>query len=307
MVDLNKDIYDDTVKRIDFFRSVQVLPKRKDLNEKGWLSNFEEGTERNIACHLLDYFMYYPKDMIDQMLITAVGRSAYELSTSLRSWSHSDFKNKCFYSFIPGENPNPTDSGHIFTRKLRDTLNIPEERILNYNEIHTKLQVNTIEPHTIILVDDFVGSGSQCYTAWCQNTAGPESITLKETIIRYNHKLVYAPLIINNKGLDIIKKHCSGLILSPAHILGPEYNLFNPNCICWKGDPNLYKTGLNLILQKSAQLDIPFTDGKSVKDAKGFGEQGLAISFEHGTPDATLPLFYWSDNWVPLIQKVYER
>jgi len=35
--------------------------------------------------------------------------------------------------------------------------------------------------------------------------------------------------------------------------------------------------------------------------------QGLAISFDHGAPDAIPPIFYWKENWTPLIKKEYSR
>lgn len=45
-----------------------------------------------------------------------------------------------------------------------------------------------------------------------------------------------------------------------------------------------------------------------MNDEKGFNKQGLAIAFEHGTPDAIPALFYWeTEDWTPLINKVYIR
>lgn len=160
----------------------------------------------------------------------------------------------------------------------------------------------------IIFVDDFVGSGSQCYKAWCINTGGLNKYTLKDISVRFKHKFVYAPLILNYQGYDLLNIYCSELYLSPAHIINEEYNLFNPNCICWRGNNNYFRDGVSLILRKSRLLGIPSEDGNHVNDEKGFGKQGLAIAFEHGAPDAIPAIFYWeTDNWSPLIKKVYAR
>ena len=55
-------------------------------------------------------------------------------------------------------------------------------------------------------------------------------------------------------------------------------------------------------------LNIPFTNGGQVNDVKGYREQGLALAFEHGIPDACPPIFYWeTGDWKPLMNRVYSR
>ena len=103
----------ESVDRYKYFREVQVWPIADDFNFQGWLGNFKDN-DYKIACHILDFFNYYPKKMVDQMLIASVGRAGYELSKYFSDWKHDDFKSRCFYSFIPGETPNPSDSGNLF-------------------------------------------------------------------------------------------------------------------------------------------------------------------------------------------------
>lgn len=299
-------IYDETIEHYNYFRDVQACPLSEKFNYKGWLSNFKDDYDKELASAILDFFNYYPENMVNQMLRTSVGRAGYELSKYFSDWKHDDFKNRCFYTFIPGENPNPSDSGNLFIRKLRDDLNIPENRLFDYRDIYSKLESST-ETIPIVFVDDFVGSGAQCYKAWCENTGGLHNLTLKEISLIYKHKFIYAPLIINYKGYDNIKANCEGLILSPAHIINEEYDIFNRSCLCWRNN-NYYEDGVDLILRKSNELGIPSTNGRSVNDEKGFNKQGLAIAFEHGAPDAIPAIFYWeAENWTPLIKKVYSR
>ncbi|MCD8495652.1 MAG: hypothetical protein LRY45_02965 [Bacteroides graminisolvens] len=74
------------------------------------------------------------------MLIASVGRAGYELSKHFSDWQHSDFKNRCIYTFIPGEIQNPSDSGNLFMRKLRDVLEIDENKFVDYKDIHDLLE-----------------------------------------------------------------------------------------------------------------------------------------------------------------------
>ncbi|MCX6250570.1 MAG: hypothetical protein NTX61_07455 [Bacteroidetes bacterium] len=300
----NKNV---TLDRAKFFQSVQVWPLTDDLNYSGWLSNFKTKKEKEIACHILDFFKYYPQKMVDQMLLTSIERAGHYLSKTLPDWKHDDFFDRCYYSYIPGENPHTTDSGHIFSRKMRDVLEIPEARIVDFVEI-PKILEGLSNPTPIILVDDFVGSGSQCYNAWNLIKNDYNHKTLKEICESQGHIFIYAPLIVNLSGYEILTKTCTSLICTPCHILGPEYNLFNSECYCWNGDDKLYKDGVKLILKKSHDLGIPSTGGHHTQDEKGFGMQGLALKFEHGAPDAVPSFFYWChDKWIPLFKKTYTR
>lgn len=289
-----------------FFRDVQVWPLSTELDYDGWLGNFSDDSDRVIAEHILDFFTYYSKKMVNQMLATSVGSAGLIMKEYYADWTHSHFKQKCIYSFIPGEIPNDSDSGHIFIRKIREIANIPQSQLVGFDDLFDYLEQNPSNPIPVILVDDIVGSGLQCKTAWCDQIGGTKSNTLKEIAQKYNHKFVYAPLIINKVGFDLIKRDCPELFLSPAHIIGEEYNLFSDKCICWNNDIALYTKGTEMILRKSAELGI--RDNNLEVSAKGFRGQGLAFAFEHGIPDAVPAFFYWdSENWVPLIKKSYDR
>ena len=208
---------------------------------------------------------------------------------------------------MPGETQNVSDSGFNYTRKLKNVIGIPEGRLVEYDKIPEVLDFIN-KPTPIILVDDFIGSGEQCSKAYNKNRFKYNKKTLHEISAKDKHVFVYAPLIVNYIGFERINRECSSLILTPTHILGPEYNLFDPNCYCWKGDIALYNDGIELILRKSQELGIPSTDGHSTQDEKGFWKQGLALMFEHNAPDAVPSFFYWChDNWTPLFKKEYTR
>jgi hypothetical protein len=295
--------------RPDFFQRIQTWPINDELNYKGWLTNFSTPEEKKLASHILDFFMFYPRNMVNQMLKTAIGYCGKILVSHFSNWQHDDFLRKCIYSFIPGETNNPTDSGHIYARKLRNELHIPQENIIYFNDLYSLLEKSSSTSIPVIFVDDFVGSGAQCDKAWNENRGGKNNCTLSEIASTSDHIFIYAPLIANYKGFERINSKCKGLILTTCHILNYEYNLFKPQCICWKNENRLYTKGVELILSKSKEQGIPSNEGNNEVDIEGFDRQGLAIAFEDsGAPDAIPAFFYWcSSTWTPLVKKEYKR
>lgn len=304
---IKESIDNTTLKRARFFQTVQMWPLTDDFNYSGWISNFKTKNDKELACLILDFFMYFSVKQVDRMFLYSLELAGAKLSKLFIDWNHSDFFERCIYSYVPGETLNISDSGFSFARKLKEVAGIPEERLVEYDKIPDVLDAIG-KPTPVILVDDFIGSGAQCAQAWNNNIVGRSMKTLRDISIDGKHTFIYAPLIVNYIGYKRIIKDCNGLILTPTHVLGPEYNLFNQCCYCWKGNDNLYKAGVEMILRKSQELNIPSTNGKHTQDEKGFCKQGLAIKFEHGAPDAIPSFFYWChDNWIPLFSKTYKR
>lgn len=301
---MNNTDFNTHTQQYKYFRDVQLWPLAQDLNYEEWLNNFAEGEERDIAMRILDFFMFFPDNLINQMLATVIGRCGYFFMRRRGGWSNEQFKNDCWYSFIPGEELRPTDSGALFMRKLRDNLGIPENRIISYEKLHEVLK--TEKNQNVILVDDFVGSGHQTYVAW--SLRKPLGHTLEEMSALNGHCVTYAPLVVNCIGKEVIDNDCPGLELTCIHTLTKDFNIFLPTCPCWEGDKVLYMKAMHLIEVKSMSLGIPFTGGADVIDVLGYKKQGLALAFAHGMPDACPPIFYWeTEKWKPLMNKVYQR
>lgn len=295
--------------RLKFFRETQLLPSAKGFDFENWLDNFQTPKDKEIAVQVLDNFIYIPDELIDQMLRTVVGRCGYYFSKCDPSWKHGSFKDNCWYSFVQGENPDDvTDSGYIFTRKLREVLNIPDERILKFEHLFKKLEDNAAVPQNVILVDDFVGTGAQTDKAWNEHKFGSLNLTLTEHECSSHHRIVYAPLVVNEMGLSRIESSCPNLHLEYIHKLGNEYSLLNVNGLCWKGDYAKYYKFLELLKRVAINEGIPNKDGEHVNDIFGYGKQCLSIAFSHGIPDACSAFFYWeTETWKPLKKRPYHR
>ncbi len=297
------------IEKLKAFREMQLFPKPMGLDFENWMENFQNPEDREVAAHVLQHFMYFSDELIDQMLRTVIGRCGYYFTQYDSNWTHSSFKNDCWYSFVQGENSDHvTDSGYIFTRKLREVLNIPDDRIIKFDALFKKLEDLNDIPQNVILVDDFVGTGAQADTAWNDHRFGTWSLTLSEHQIRYGHRIIYAPLIVNSLGFSRIKDYCPNLHLEYIHYLGIEYNLFNVDGICWSGNKDLFNRFLSMMERVANEQKIPITGGDDVNDVCGFGQQGLALAFSHGIPDACPAFFYWNTaSWKPLKKRVYHR
>ena len=299
----------EVIDKMRIFREMLLLPKPKDLDFENWLLNFQDSADREIAAHILQHFIYISDDWIDQMLRTVLGRCGNYFTKTDPEWTHDSFKEKCWYSFVQGENTDDaTDSGYIFTRKLREVLNIPEARIVKYDGLFKKLEEFSDSPQNVILVDDFVGSGAQTDSAWNDHRLGSWNMTLNDHQLKNSHRIVYAPLIANSLGLSRIEDCCPNLHMEYIHCLGPEYNLFNIDGIYWNGDYDMYARFVSMMYKVAREQGIPVTDGDHVNDVRGFGEQGLTLAFSHGIPDACPAFFYWETaNWKPLKKRPYHR
>lgn len=287
----------DLFSKLNFFQEIQMLPKAADFNYEGWLDNFDSN-ERSIAERILDFFVYIPEDITNQLFRTVIGKAGYYFRTVDSDWDEQNFHNKCLYSYVPGENGNVTDSGVTFVKKAKDVIGIDENHILSFGELFKTLYDATT-PQNVILTDDFVGTGAQCDHAWNQKLFPSVDKSLKDIVKEGSHKVIYVPLIVNYVGKMRIEGTCSGLHLDYAYELGPEWNLFSERCLCWDGKGELYRAGTELIRKKSLSLGI--TEEKGQVSIRGFGAQGLALAFSHCIPDACPAIFFVKKNgWVPL-------
>lgn len=294
----------DLLQKFKFYQDIRLWPKDSDFDYEGWLDNFNND-EQKIALAILDFFIFYPDDIIDQLFRTVVGRAGYFFRKYDGSWCNASFSNNCWYSFIPGEDPNVSDSGYIYTRKVREVLGVPQDRLKTFGQI-LELLDNATEPQNVILTDDFVGTGNQCDTAWNEQLYEDFDKPLKKVVEEKGHRVIYVPLIVNERGKYRISGYCKGLGLEYAYELGTEWNLFLPNCPCWSGDSGLFREGISLIKEKS--LSIGIQDDNSECSVKGLCGQGLALGFSHGIPDACPGLFFkGAENWVPLKMKFLKR
>lgn len=296
-------LIDKVLERCDFFVQTQIWPIRKYLDFRGWLSNFETLDEQYVAAKILLSFLYYPDSMIDGMLEDVIGKATWALSRECGSVAEDFYVKDVYYSSIPGEDMSPTGSGYRFLTKLRDEFQIPVEHIIQPDKLsELLLSEGRKRGLSILFCDDFVGSGNQCVDALSLRAWPGLGQSIYDYAFQNEHRLAFAPVIANMTGLINVRKSLPKLGMFPGHVLGPEYGLFNLECLCWDNDLDLYKFATELIVKRSVELGAQ--DDASRISARGYGDQGLFLSFVHGIPDAVPALFFLSkDNWTPLKER----
>ena len=287
------------VEKERFFREFQVWPVLEDFDSEGWLSNFDSN-EKWVAEHLLVNFVYINERMTNSLLKASISNyfgTPFDLNNPVTERSGGILDNTAFV-ICEGEKPNPTDSGNLFARKLRDQLSCPENRIL----LPSQALARNKEFSRFIFIDDFAGSGNQFVETWKRKRQINRTELAFDDLSRdANLSFVYCCCIATKKAESKILETAPGIKLSPAHMISEHYSVVNPASPIWNDmDAN---NAIQIIQNTSRQAGYA-TEDCGENDWRGFHALGLSLAFNHGIPDASLPIFYSQRNkWVPLMRR----
>ena len=280
-----------------FFSDIQLWPAYRRLDPKAWLNNFNQD-EKPYAIVLLNFFCFLNSEMIDTLFYYALNNiSNYYRKNPSGFTSWNSFCNSLYFTYVSGEISSPADSGYLFTRKVRDVCGINEFKILHHEQIFR--MARELNGGVLVLVDDFVGSGNQI-CGCLHNRLHTES--LLEFCQRNGVTIIYNPIVATVNGLQALNRYIPNLKILPVHVLDDRYSIFSSDSLCWTGE--MQTKGIKIVEAASQRAGIPMVDREDTDYWKGYHELGLAICFDHCTPDATIPLFRWDlNNWIPLIRK----
>jgi hypothetical protein len=290
---------DFVLSKCGYFVDVQLWPVATKMDPGRWLSNFTSDEQAH-ATQLLNAFLYFSSGLLDQILVAAfqtlsrvVTTTSDPFLTAQATWR--SFCDRLVVTYVTGEKPSPTDSGYLFARKARQLLGVPEQRILSPERAAAELHLRGLLP--VVFVDDFVGSGDQFVTTWKRTFKWPSGSGSFENLQKVKGgQFYYCPLICTEVGMSRIQSDCPGVSVRPGHLLSTKYSAVAADSILWPDA--LRSTAREMIHEASKRAGIPD------HDCEGYKGLGLALAFEHSVPDATLPLFYWSENgWYPLVRR----
>lgn len=258
-----------------------------------WLDNFDD-RDRPTASALLDTFVYIDSKSVDAMFSSAFGSLAsvicrtHDYAQATSDWRK--FMGSVLVTIPTGERPNPTDSGYSFQRMTRQIMEIDESQIVEPAEAIRRLSQSGGH---VVFVDDIVGSGDQFLRTWRRQYRFDNS-TRSFADISANITAHYVPLLATQSGVDQIGVDVPDLNIMPVHVLGPEHSANRPESLAWA---NLdHREGRRLVQQYSQRIGIA--------SAWGYEDLALCIAFQHGVPDATIPLFYKNtSDWRALVQR----
>jgi hypothetical protein len=278
-----------------------VWPATDELDFRAWLSNFK-ADEEPFALALLSRFIFYNRRMANALFASAVRHLANELRQQgeaaadfQKRWR--SFVNGAIFTYVEGESPNPTDSGFAFTRIARQELGVDEARVL----FPSMALRHVLAGHrgAVIFVDDFVGTGNQFVETLTRlYKLGGASTSFQQAFENNPHaKPYYCNAVSTSYGLDRLAQDCPGVFVSAGNVVDERYNLTRSDSILWP--ENLKHDGPGVLKTASDRAGIP------PDRWMGYHDLGLALAFEHSTPDASLPIIYWEQNgWKPLKRRV---
>jgi hypothetical protein len=158
----------------------------------------------------------------------------------------------------------------------------------------------------VVFLDDFVGSGNQMRETWRRkySTTGPSSFAELARARRFH--AIYLTLVATRYGLQSLEFDCPDLILRPAHLLGDEYSVRNLASLPANRSIPSLADRIHALLAKYAPTLVLNDDLRKADYALyGWHSLGLLLGFEHGIPDATIPLI-WAEGqagWTPLARR----
>lgn len=291
-----------------FFVSAQLWPRATRFDPKGWLENFD-ASDQKYAIRLLEGFTYFTDELVGalfqgafQNLSQLVVQNKDNYFSASSQWTQ--FLESAIVVRAEGNYSSDADSGFIFTRLARDKLGVQEEQLLSPAKALDQLKATP--RGNVIFVDDFVGSGEQFENTWRKihqlSDLGAASFkSLVATIGSGAVGFYYCPLICTDVGRDYIARKCPLVKLVPAHALPETYSALSSSSVIWREDMKV--EGPLFVERASVKAGIPFRDGQE-GCWMGYRKLGLALAFEHGWPDAVLPIFTHQKNgWKPLLKK----
>lgn len=289
-----------------YFVKVGLWPRQTRFDPRGWMSNFT-GDELPLASRLLEGFTFFSNELVAAMFRAAFKnisqvaiKSRSNYLAAVNDWEN--FVDSVIVVRVAGQVTSEADSGYIFTRLARDLLNIPEVRLLPPQAALETLRRNP--RRNVVFVDDFVGSGEQFVEMWkrihqisdCWTSFNALALASGAEGIGF----YYIPLVCADKGRRHIAENCPQVKLLPSHALAPSYSALAPDSVIWRED--MADAGPLFVEKISARAGVRDLDGAE-GCWRGYHKLGLALAFDHGVPDATLPIFTVSrDDWKPLVK-----
>jgi len=290
--------------RLSYLVKVGVLGTGLGLDARGWLSNFAAGGEEHAyAVNLLGSFLYLPTPVFEAVFVAAVHALSAEVAAPPdRRGGWNTFINQMIVTPVQDVRDQPASSGYAHARMAKAILRVPEEQIRFGDEAAERAALEPALP--IVFVDDFVGTGEQFVTTWHKEflIQKPEVKTTSFATLAAAGcgRYYYCPALATPRGLATIAELAPEVTVSPGTILDARHDAFHPESVLW---PAEFREGAEEFLRgASERAGIP-DDSDSTSYWRGYRGQGLAIGFERGTPDATLPIFTWEENgWKPFLR-----
>ncbi|WP_143337702.1 hypothetical protein [Dietzia sp. WMMA184] len=282
-----------------YLSHIGVWPKPQSLDVDGWLDNFDNDTDQEIAAALLDSYVHLNEDQITHAVAAAVRSLSAESRFGTPQERHDlwgDYLGSVRISFPQSRPGDTTGSGYIFARIANKQLGFREDQI-SQPEILVKYLAARNEKADLLLLDDLAASGKQFVRSWsCKYRTDNGKFSLAD--LENSGKVASAyflPVVATEDAKKRIEQETPVKVV-PTYVLTSDYGGLATNS-------RLFPRTSQHELLEFLNRYTPRT-GKNEHGVAGYGDIGLALSFHHGCPNNTLPILQWGDpqpDWKPLV------
>lgn len=271
-----------------------------EIDPKGWLANFTN-EEMDVALALLESFIYLNEESTTKLLVSAfrsIGNSrlgsAY-MGAHVTPSAWNQLQVDMVVTYPTGEEPNASDSGHLFVRRARQVLGVGEAQIFEPAKAVELLATHPGVP--LVMIDDFAGSGDQFLKTWDRvypTSRGDLSLASLSGSQRLD--AYYVVPVITWMASQRVSNRAPAVQICSGHVLSSRYSVTDPRSVVM---PAALRSQVAQVVRAASARA-----GVDPRVAFGYRDLALALAFSHSVPDATLPLFWQeSDSWKALVPR----
>lgn len=206
------------------------------------------------------------------------------------------------FTSVEGEDPNVTDSGNLFCRKLRQKAGLPDAQFMPPARALDYAKRGSL----VIFLDDILGSGSQLKQTWERDYASVAPYSFAQLEQHQSCRARALVLVATQDGIDRLRGDAPTLPVCAAHSIGDADTIFHlPRSSLLPEIEDIPGAILALLAKYASRLQVPPYMSTEGCRKFGQGELGLLLAFEHSVPDVTLPIF-WAEGgprWTPLLRR----
>ncbi|MGA4338344.1 phosphoribosyltransferase-like protein [Ralstonia nicotianae] len=300
---MRSDQYIETVlEKCSALMAAGLWRREPAVRPRAWLSNFDD-EDQAVAAVLLDHFTYFASSAVDQMLLSLYRQLRDGLISNMGIERAIATLDSAVFTSVEGEDPNVTDSGNLFCRKLRQTASIADQRFMGPDRALEHAKAGRL----VVFLDDILGSGGQITSTWTRDYHNQQPYSFADLEAQTGVHVIYATLVATRTGLDRLRAEVAGLTVVAAHIVDAADTVTGvPRSALRPDIDDIPGAIANLLEKYSPRLRVPAYLEEPRMRMYGHSESGLLVAFEHSTPDSTLPIF-WAvgpDQWTPLVRRV---
>jgi hypothetical protein len=236
-----------------------------------WIDQFDSA-DSDLAARVLDCVDYFSHDQI--------AGAFREVLKGLDGWHLDESRRRGRWRFV-AYSASAGESGDSMLHKFRHANNLAGRA---YNElfIHRSdvLRDRLGSDDTVVLIDDFVGTGKQACDAWAEQFGELLADVGRVYLVVVAACDAAASRVADETGLQVV----------PHHELTESDNIFSGRCRAFT-------------VEEKSRL-LTYCQGADRQHPRGTGECGLLVVFAHTCPNNTIPILHVSNrHWEGLFRR----